>query len=255
MLLASVLITAPDGGNDPALPPIIVENIESLKRHHPDLPHRLFREGDVIALIDNKFPREVREAYFALRPFAYRADLARYCILHEFGGLYADVAYYFVRPVPMPERQAVVFRGNLMSAPWDTSNGIIYAQPGHKALALAIEMVCANVKRQYYGPTGLCPTGPALWGKAVATTCEAEELLTGSGVIMPRTNVQQMAPDVTLPTGDIIHVQLLNRELVAVKRKPLRSQGLVELGVTTGNFYRDLWNQREVYGEENSPGA
>src|SRR3954463_9934196 len=98
MLLASVLITSPDAPDDGALPPIIAENIESLKAHHPALEHRLFRERDVVAVLEDKFPREVLDSYFALRPFAYRADLARYCILHEHGGLYADLSYYLVRP-------------------------------------------------------------------------------------------------------------------------------------------------------------
>ena len=81
------------------------------------------------------------KAYEALKPYAYRADLARYCLLHEYGGLYADLSYFFVAPVPMPEDKAVVFRGNLVSSPWDTSNGIIYAQPGFKAFECAIKLV------------------------------------------------------------------------------------------------------------------
>ena len=249
MLLSSVLITAPDGHDNGALPPIIAENIASLKAHHPELDHRLFREADAVALIEEKFPREVLDAYFALRPFAYRADLARYCILHEHGGLYADLSYFVVRPVPMPEDRAVVFRGNLMSAPWDTSNGLIYAPPRHKALALAIELVCANVKRRYYGLTGLCPTGPALFGKALAATCEAEELMTGSALLMHRGTIITLAPDPELPNAQFIHSLYLDRELVAIKRKRPTARGLVELGVTTGNLYRDLWEQREVYGE------
>src|SRR5215210_6280508 len=102
MLLSSVLITSPEDGQDSALPPIVRQNIDSLIAHHPQLPHRLFRQDDVIKLLEEKFPKDILETYFALRPYAYRADLARYCILYEFGGLYADLAYFFVRPVPMP---------------------------------------------------------------------------------------------------------------------------------------------------------
>src|SRR3954471_6160293 len=142
MLLSSVLITSSEEDQDSALPPIIQQNIASLKAQHPGLPHRLFRQHDVIELLEEKFPKEILNSYFALRPFAYRADLARYCILYEFGGLYADLSYFFVRAVPMPDDRAVVFRGNLVSCPWDASNGIVYVPPKHRALERAIELVC-----------------------------------------------------------------------------------------------------------------
>lgn len=245
MLLSSILITSDDG--DPALPPLILENIASLKAHHPGLPHRLFREDDVVALLEDKFPREVRDSYFALRPYSYRADLARYCILHEFGGLYADLSYFLVQPIPIADDRPVVFRGNLVSAPWDTSVGLVFAPPKHKAIERAIELVCANVKRRYYGSTPLCPTSTALFGKALAETCEAEEIETGWAKLLARQRAEQRAPRVPLPDSPMIHCQFLHKTLVAVKRKRPVAPGLIELGVSTGNIYREMWKSREVY--------
>lgn len=245
MLLSSILITSSED-HEP-LPPVIEENIASLKSKHPALEHRLFRQADVIQLLEKYFSKEVVDAFHGLRPFAYRADLARYCILHEFGGLYADLSYFFVSSVPMPEDRAVVFRGNLVSSPWDTSNGIIYSPPRHKALERAIEMVCANVKRRYYGLTPLCPTGPVIFGKALATTCEAEELITGNAQLLDRESAAQRIPDFSLPKGERIHCQFLKETLVAIKRKPLLSPGLASMGVSTGNVYRELWIGRGVY--------
>lgn len=245
MLLANVLITS--AGDDEPIPPTVQENIASLKDQHPGHEHRLFRQDDVVQLIEEKFSKEVLHAFRALRPFAYRADLARYCILYQLGGLYADLSYFFLAPVPMPPKRAVVFRGNLVSSPWDTSNGVIYAPARHKALERAIELVCANVKRRYYGLTPLCPTGPALLGKAVAMTCEAEELITGLAQLMDRQVMAERLPDLALPDGDLIHCQFLKQELIAVKRKPIQSQGLKSIGITSGNAYRGFWNRREVY--------
>ena len=176
MLLSNVLITSSDDDASADLPPIIRENVDSMKCNHAGLEHRLFGREAVLELMRTSFSKEVVDAFHSLRPFAYQADLARYCILYEFGGLYADLAYFLVRPLPLPDNQPLVFRGNLVSSPWDTSNGLMYAPPKHKALARAIELVCANVKRRYYGLTALCPTGPALFGKALAQTCEAEDL-------------------------------------------------------------------------------
>ena len=245
MLLSNVLITS--SPEDPSLSPILQENIVSLKNSHPGLQYKLFDRDDAIALIEASFTREVLDAFHAMRAFAYQADLARYCILYEFGGLYADLAYFFVSDVPLAVDQPVVFRVNLVSSPWDTSNGIIYAPPKHKALARGIELICANVKRRYYGLTPLCPTGPALFGKALAQTCEAEELITGGAQLIARDGVTRLAPDVAVPDDKFIHCQFLRGTLIAVKRKPMLSAGLSGLGIATGNNYRDLWNDREIY--------
>jgi mannosyltransferase OCH1-like enzyme len=246
MYLCSVLITSED---DTALPPQIEENVNSLKANHPSLEHRLFRGPEVVELLEKKFPAMVLESFHALRPFAYQADLARYCILYEFGGLYADLSYFFVNPIPVADRKPTVFRGKLVSSPWDTSNGLIFTPPRHKALARAIELVCANVRRRYYGLNALCPTGPALLGKAFASTCEAEEIITGAAKLLPRARVMRMAPDLAIPEEDHIHCQLYGETLVAVKRKRLRSPGLTDFGVTTGNSYLDIWRAQQVYSE------
>ena len=247
MLLSQILIT--DSGADAAdnLPRIVEQNIASFKAFHADHDYRLFLEKDVVDLIRAKFPPSVLKAYEALKPYAFRADLARYCLLHEFGGLYADLSYFFVEPVPMPEDKAVVFRGNLVSSPWDTSNGIIYAKPGFKAFECAIKLVCENVKRRYYGPTSLCPTGPVVWGKALAMTCDAEELLSGLASLQVRAKVQLSVPGLSLPDDDRVHTQTLKDVLIAVKRKRYKSPGMTELGINDGNNYRRFWRDKDVY--------
>lgn len=246
MFLWSVLITSDD---DTALPPQLEENVQSLKANHPGFEHRLFRGPDVVELLEKKFPPMVLESFHALRPFAYQADLARYCILYQFGGLYADLSYFFANPVPVTDGKPTVFRGKLVSSPWDTSNGLIFTPPRHKALARAIQLVCANVKRRYYGLNPLCPTGPALLGKAFASTCEAEEIITGAAKLLPRARVLKMAPDLEIPEEEFIHCIVYGETLVAVKRKRLRSPGLTDFGVTTGNSYLDIWRAKAVYSE------
>ena len=50
-----------------------------------------------------------------------------------------------------------------------------------------------------------------------------------------------------VPDDKFIHCQFLRGTLIAVKRKPMLSAGLSGLGIATGNNYRDLWNDREIY--------
>lgn len=237
MPLFSILITD-DRSAD--LPERVSENIRSFKAAHPGEEHVLFGEAELSEFIAAHFDAEVLSAFRTLRPYTYKADLAKYCLLYERGGVYADLSYEFLRGVPRDRGRLSVFRDFLSSTPWDTSLGVVAAPMRHRAMAKAIELVCANVKREYYGPTALCPTGPTLFGKAIAMTCDPEDLIVGEAVKL------------TLPPGQAgqkpSHCLRHGKELVAIKRK--RGGGPVsELGIGGGNRYNRLWRYREVYRE------
>lgn len=53
--------------------------------------YKFYSDDDSIAFLDAHFPPAVREAYDALIPGAFKADLFRYCVLLIYGGVYADV--------------------------------------------------------------------------------------------------------------------------------------------------------------------
>lgn len=251
MQLISIYIRKTGGEMAGALPSTVEENIRSLRELHPLLAHKLYSGDEVADFIATKFPREVMRAYLALRPLAYKADLARYCLLYEMGGIYADLSYYFVRPLPINEKKAVVFRDFLSCSPWDTSNGVIAAPPKHKALLRSIELVCENVRRAYYGMTPLCPTGPVLFGKALAQTCEAEDLKTGSAIAMPSERLRELMPNFELPGGTRIHCLATGREIAAIKRKKMHIGSLEDLGITDSDRrYSEYWRERSVYISE-----
>jgi hypothetical protein len=251
MLLSSILVNASGRIDEAGLGAVIRENVDSLRRHHPGLGHRFFGREEIRQLIRQRFSAEVLGAFDALRPYAYQADLARYCILHEFGGLYADLSYLLLGPLPLDGQRITVFRDFQWSSPWDVSNGLIASPARHPALLKAIEAVCANVARRYYGPTPLCPTGPALFGKALATACDPEQVIAGHALVQERESLARLIPQAMLPAGKRVHVLALGGSLVAIKRKRMGAQGLAELGVADGNAYRDFWVERRVY-EDNA---
>jgi len=63
--------------------------VESWKQSSWD--YNFYSDEDARTFLSSHFPPEVREAYDALIPGAYKADLFRYCILLIHGGIYADV--------------------------------------------------------------------------------------------------------------------------------------------------------------------
>ncbi|MEZ5608536.1 MAG: glycosyltransferase [Burkholderiaceae bacterium] len=247
MLLTQILIRASSSGLASPLPPIVQQNVRSLSAAHPGWPHCIFSHDDIRDFLRDQFPAEVSRAFAILKPFAYKADLARYCLLYQSGGIYADLSYYFTHPLPTQTPKLVVFRDLLCSSPWDTSNGVFHVPPRHRALAHAIERVCANVQRGYYGATPWCPTGPALFGQALARTCEAEDLITGTATLVPRATLQSLHPDLLLPEGELIHCLTIQGHLIAIKRKAVVAPGLESLGIADGNMYRAMWGKRDIY--------
>lgn len=239
MILASILLAAGEHQDQP-LPPQVADNIVSFKRQHPGMPHHLFRAGETRDFIAREQGGEVLAAYDMLKPFAFKSDLARLCILYKHGGLYADLSVYFLAPWNLAPDRLGVFRDFLYAAPWQVANTVIFAPPGHKAIARAIEAICANVKSRYYGASFLCPTGPVAFGKAIAESCRAEDLFTGDSVFCD----QVPGHPGLIASGT--HAFAFQDRLVAVKRK--RGGGAPsEMGLKGTNSYRDFWARRDIY--------
>ena len=49
--------------------------------------------------ISTTFSGDVLQAYDILKPLAYKADLGRLCLLHAFGGWYADISLKIISPL------------------------------------------------------------------------------------------------------------------------------------------------------------
>lgn len=72
--------------------------IRSFDTVNSDFTTVVWKDPDVKKLIDNRFP-EFAGVYHGYRLNIQRADLARYLVLYEYGGMYADLDMSAVRPV------------------------------------------------------------------------------------------------------------------------------------------------------------
>lgn len=213
-------------------------NIEALKHWHPELEHHIYEDEELRELIEKHFGREVAAAWDGLVPLAYRADLGRYCLMHEFGGLYADLSVMFLCPIfeePADRDRLIVFRDDYSAAPWITSIGILAAPPGEKVFQACIEKICENVRRQNYGVNSLCPTGPNLFGASLATHADLKKLKSGKAL---RVNENR-------PYSNFAFVSR-SGELTAVSHK--RSLGISSLGAGHHSSYGELYEARAIYG-------
>eukprot|EP00978_Attheya_sp_CCMP212_P037543 scaffold178095_cov48-Attheya_sp.AAC.2 len=115
-----------------------------------------FYDDDMAAeFLSTHFPSEVRDAYDAILPGAFKADLFRYCVLLIRGGVYADMDVLlevnldeavapdvgFMTPIDEPG-----IKVGHRSCLW---NGLLAVAPGHPFLAKTIELVVNNIRNRF----------------------------------------------------------------------------------------------------------
>ena len=199
--------------------------------------YRCWTADESRMILGEDFGPEAVHAFDTLQPYAYKADLARYAIVHRHGGWYADIGLRaFVRPALERPVALVAFRDRqaVTCTTWAVQNSVFFSVPGNPVLATAVTEIIRNVHERYYGVTPVHPTGPSVLGKAVAihgdrqatTFGEVQERVDGDGLIEHA---------FVLPDGQV--VALAKREAGGV------------LPVSGTNNYNDFWHARTVYAD------
>lgn len=80
------------------LPWFFKKGQDSAKRHMPDWKYRFWTDEDLDRLVREDYP-QFYERWLGLDKQIKRVDTARYMILHKHGGMYADLDFYFKKPV------------------------------------------------------------------------------------------------------------------------------------------------------------
>ena len=196
------------------------------------------------AFIEQHFDRDVLAAYDKLRPYAYKADLGRYCLLYQDGGWYADISILMRQPVgPVGPGVDLVYFFDLGDGVvpgrslFDVSNSLLYARPRQAVLERAINSVVRHCREEYYGTSIYCPTGPAVLGAAIASEPRSARHVSGHLMALtpnhPRRNLSFVLPD---------------GQILALFKKGWMQPGDVLFGKREGtNNYADLWVQRRIY--------
>jgi hypothetical protein len=230
-----------------ALPPAMAECANAARAFYPAANYRLWDGAALREAIGGGFEPEVLEAFDRLRPYAYKADLARYCLLYLHGGLYVDLAIRCMAQIRPPRGVGVAgFRDfEFVSPSWTAiASGILWARPRRRELRIAIDYIVDNCRTRYYGANPLYPTGPALLGRAlIAAMAERRQQSDADdqwiGVARPLTPGQSqerlcyVAPD---------------RTLIAMRAKG-EGGDLAHLSAVGTNNYNVFWRERRVYGE------
>lgn len=117
-----------------------------------------YSNADGREYIKNTFTEDVLLAYDALRPGAFKADLWRYCIIYERGGVYSDFSQQFKVPIDSivdVNTDKLLFPYAKVWLAWfspeSVCNGFFCAAPRHPVFLLCIQQIIENVQNDFYG--------------------------------------------------------------------------------------------------------
>ena len=218
--------------------PKLLNNSQRLINLYPEYNYKLFSDDSIITFLSENFNSEILKTYKSLIPFSYKSDFARYCLLYKLGGWYFDIGLEVNKKIIINDNINLVFFRDLnlyTKTSWACAGGIIYAKQGNKIIKKAIQLVVENTKNNYYGLTPLCPTGPSLFGKAIAIEGIDKNVIIGDFIELTP-NHRNKNKAMVLSDGTIV---AFNKEA--------KGGDLKALGCNGTNNYNDYWNERKIY--------
>ena len=130
---------------DHDIPERFREAQESWKRYHPDWEYRFWTDEDIDSLVHERAP-DLAPLYDAYPNQIQRVDAARYVILREFGGLYADLDLECLKPFDeLLGAEMVLPR----TTPFGLSGQLMLSRPGHPFFGFAVRALHAAFKKWY----------------------------------------------------------------------------------------------------------
>lgn len=151
--------------------------------YHPDWTYILWTDTDI-----ENFPLINRKLYDVCNSLGAKADIARYEILYQFGGLYVDCDVECLQPCDIFHHCCDFYascdnaeKNNIMRI----TNALIGVKPAHPIMKMCIEKIHKQPIKPLVGSeTIIAVTGP---GVLTASFCESASLWDGPCVVFPAT--------------------------------------------------------------------
>lgn len=139
------------------MPDHLAGYVSTWREHHPGWEHRLWTDESMPAL-RNQDLYDRTEQIAPRNVGQFRADIARYELLHAHGGVYVDVDMECLRPIDPLLDRVTAFACWEREGRW-VNNAILGATPGHPFLEALIAGLPANVAAHPGGRPNVL-TGP-----------------------------------------------------------------------------------------------
>lgn len=136
----------------------------SWEQQNPEYEIKYYSGTDCELYLQKYFSDRHYKAYKKLKPYAYKVDFFRYCLMYHEGGVYTDWKMVCLYPLHN-------LRNKKWVSSWDVGennmlNGFFMTYSKNPILHTAIEMCLHNIENNLYGNWCLDVTGPKLLGQA-----------------------------------------------------------------------------------------
>ena len=141
------------------IPPKMKKCYKELLASNPKINATLYDIDSGLKFLKEHFDDRVIHAYVLLKPFAFKSDLLRYCVLYIFGGIYLDMKYTCVGGFKLKE---LLGREYFVSEPHGIQNCLIVVHPQNGLLKKLIDTIVEHVEARDYCREPTAITGPIL---------------------------------------------------------------------------------------------
>lgn len=210
------------------LPEYIQTQVDKVKQLYSDYEYILWDNTSIREFIISNFSQEILSVYDDLKPYAFKSDLARYCILYKLGGYYFDIS---ISPeIKFEPKKSTMFVGIKNAIETNNldiieNNVLFFPSSNDPFLKNAIDRILNNVKWLNYGEHPLDITGPTMLARLDHGNIDKGYVRQDSGR----------------------KLSFYNNELI-YKHKPKQYQAnLSKLGCIGVNNYEKMWFNGDVF--------
>lgn len=152
------------------LPEFLKNSINKTLTNNPYLEYDIFDDELAKDFLKLNFPKEVLDAYNILKPYSFKSDLFRFCLLYINGGIYIDLKL-ILKPVDKSfflnnnyhfakNRRRIGYSWKIMQ-----NTFLYFKYPKNPRLKKTIDRIITNVKNRDKTCHNLYLTGPILLGE------------------------------------------------------------------------------------------
>ena len=149
-----------------SLPDDIKNAHNTWKVKNPGYKIKYYGGKDCEKYLLKHFGKRHLHAFRKLKPYSYKCDFFRFCVVYKEGGVYSDWKTVCHQPL-----DSLITSNTKWISSWDVVRpnmvtGFFVCAPKNKVLKTAIDMCLYNIENNVYGSWCLEPTGPTLFGNA-----------------------------------------------------------------------------------------
>jgi mannosyltransferase OCH1-like enzyme len=222
---------------------------KQIKNLYPNAEYHLYSGEEIEEIIKSNFEDDVFIAYKKLRPYCCKADLARYCLLYLYGGLYIDLNVKLINTIPnLDIFKFFAFRDIIKSSKrsWSVATSIIFAAKKSKIMKKCIDIIVENCKNEFYGIISIEPTACIVLGRAIMTSNEDINSIATTGELC------RINPHKEENYSYYFAFLMDKDDKIIAYRKPIlnKTNNIGDIscfGFNGTNNYTQMWEDKEVY--------